>query len=103
MLWGMLAAERVAAALAGGRANDEIADYETAWRSSDIGPDLWKVRNAKPLWSRFGTFLGIALGGFDMWTNTLGFSLFGTLRHGKPDSARPRAAFRSGSRQSSSS
>jgi electron-transferring-flavoprotein dehydrogenase len=45
------------------------------------------VRNAKPLWSRFGTFLGIALGGFDMWTNTLGFSLFGTLRHGKPDSA----------------
>jgi len=22
-----------------------------------------------------------------MWTNTLGFSLFGTLRHGKPDSA----------------
>src|SRR3979409_1053739 len=87
MLWGMLAAERVAAALAGGRANDEIADYETAWRSSDIGPDLWKVRNAKPLWSRFGTFLGIALGGFDMWTNTLGFSLFGTLGHGKPDSA----------------
>ena len=26
------------------------------------------MRNAKPLWSRFGTFLGIALGGFDMWT-----------------------------------
>ena len=31
--------------------------------------------------------LGIALGGIDMWTNTLGFSLFGTLGHGKPDSA----------------
>ena len=27
------------------------------------------------------------LGGLDMWTNTLGFSLFGTLRHGKADSA----------------
>ena len=27
----------------------------------------------------FGTLLGIALGGLDMWTNTLGFSLFGTL------------------------
>src|SRR5207237_210764 len=39
----------------------------------------------KPLWSRFGTFLGVALGGFDMWTNTAGFSLFGTLGHGKPD------------------
>jgi electron-transferring-flavoprotein dehydrogenase len=85
MLSGMLAAEQVAAALAAGRANDELADYEAAWRSSAIGPDLWKVRNAKPLWSRFGTFAGIALGGFDMWTNTLGFSLFGTLGHGKPD------------------
>ena len=30
---------------------------------------------------------GIALGGLDMWTNTLGFSLFGTLGHGKPDFA----------------
>jgi electron-transferring-flavoprotein dehydrogenase len=87
MLSGMLAAEHVAAALAAGRANDELADYEAAWRSSAIGPDLWRVRNAKPLWSRFGTFLGIALGGIDMWTNTLGFSLFGTLGHGKPDSA----------------
>ena len=87
MLSGMLAAEHVAAALKAGRANDELADYEAAWRSSAIGPDLWKVRNAKPLWSRFGTLLGIALGGFDMWTNTLGFSLFGTLGHGKPDSA----------------
>ena len=87
MLSGMLAAEHVAAALAAGRANDELADYEAAWRSSAIGPDLWKVRNAKPLWSRFGTFLGIALGGIDMWTNTLGFSLFGTLGHGKPNSA----------------
>jgi electron-transferring-flavoprotein dehydrogenase len=87
MLSGMLAAEHVAAALKAGRANDELADYEAAWRSSAIGPDLWKVRNAKPLWSRFGTYLGIALGGFDMWTSTLGFSLFGTLGHGKPDSA----------------
>ena len=85
MLSGMLAAEHVAAALKAGRANDELADYVAAWRSSAIGADLWKVRNAKPLWSRFGTFLGIALGGFDMWTNTAGFSLFGTLGHGKPD------------------
>src|SRR5215510_14059071 len=85
MLSGMQAAENVAVALAAGRSNDELASYEAAWRSSEIGRDLWKVRNAKPLWSRFGTFAGIALGGFDMWTNTLGFSLFGTLGHGKPD------------------
>src|SRR5262245_28972284 len=85
MLSGQLAAEHVAAALAAGRANDELQDYVAAWRDSEIGRDLWKVRNAKPLWSRFGTVLGIALGGFDMWSNTLGFSLFGTLGHGKPD------------------
>jgi electron-transferring-flavoprotein dehydrogenase len=87
MLSGMLAAEHVAAALSEGRLNDELAGYEEAWRDSDIGRDLWKVRNAKPLWSKLGTFLGIAAGAFDMWTNTLGFSLLGTLRHGKPDSA----------------
>jgi electron-transferring-flavoprotein dehydrogenase len=87
MLSGMLAAEHIAAALAQGRGNDELASYEAAWRTSPVGHDLWRVRNAKPLWSKFGTFTGIALGGLDMWTNTLGFSLFGTLSHGKPDSA----------------
>jgi electron-transferring-flavoprotein dehydrogenase len=87
MLSGMLAAEAAAAALSGGRAHDELADYEASWRSSPIGKDLWRVRNAKPLWSKLGTLIGIALGGFDMWCNTLGFSLFGTLKHGKADYA----------------
>jgi electron-transferring-flavoprotein dehydrogenase len=87
MLSGMIAAEHVAQALSAGRSNDELAGYAQAWRKSEIGRDLWKVRNAKPLWSKFGTFAGIALGGLDMWTNTLGFSLFGTLGHGKPDYA----------------
>ncbi|HZS65168.1 MAG TPA: electron transfer flavoprotein-ubiquinone oxidoreductase [Xanthobacteraceae bacterium] len=87
MLSGMLAAEHVVQALAAGRRNDELASYEAAWRASDIGRDLWKVRNAKPLWSKCGTVVGMALAGFDMWTNTLGFSLFGTLGHGKPDHA----------------
>jgi electron-transferring-flavoprotein dehydrogenase len=84
---GMLAAEHVAAAVAAGRANDELTEYEQAWRTSEIGRDLWKVRNVKPLWSKFGTAFGVLLGGFDMWTNTLGFSLFGTLGHGQPDHA----------------
>jgi electron-transferring-flavoprotein dehydrogenase len=87
MLSGMLAAEHVAAALAQGRRNDELADYDAAWRASPIGRDLWRVRNAKPLLSKLGTAAGIALGGLDMWTNTLGFSLFGTLKHGKADFA----------------
>jgi len=86
ILSGMLAAEHVADALKAGRAHDEPAGYDAAWRSSEIGRDLYTVRNAKPLWSRFGTLIGIALGGFDMWTNTLmRLSLFGTLKHGKPD------------------
>ena len=87
MLSGVLAAEAVAAALSAGRGNDELADYDAAWRGSPIGKDLWRVRNAKPLWSKLGTLAGIALGGLDMWTNTLGFSVFGTLKHGKPDYA----------------
>jgi electron-transferring-flavoprotein dehydrogenase len=87
MLSGILAAEQVAAALSAGRAHDELASYDEAWRSSAIGHDLYRVRNAKPLWSKFGTLAGIALGGLDMWTNTFGFSLFGTQSHGKPDYA----------------
>jgi len=84
---GMLAAEHAAAALAAGRGNDTLADYEAGWRASAIGRDLWKVRNAKPLWSKLGTVAGVALGAFDMWTNTLGFSFLGTLKHGKADFA----------------
>jgi electron-transferring-flavoprotein dehydrogenase len=87
ILSGKIAAEAAAEALADGRSHDELTDYEEIWRSSVIGTDLWRVRNAKPLWSKFGTLLGIVLGGLDMWTNTLGFSLFGTLKHGKPDHA----------------
>jgi electron-transferring-flavoprotein dehydrogenase len=85
---GMLAAEHVAAALGANRANDEIVEYENAWRSSSVGKDLFLVRNVKPLWSKFGTVLGVALGGLDMWCNTLfGGSLFGTQSHAKPDRA----------------
>lgn len=85
---GMLAAKHVAAALTADRANDEIVEYENAWRSSAVGKDLFLVRNVKPLWSKFGTVLGVALGGFDMWCNTLfGGSLFGTQAHAKPDRA----------------
>lgn len=85
---GMLAAERIAEALAAGRSNDEVAEIEADWRTSAIGKDLKRVRNVKPLWSKFGTYVGIALGGFDMWMNTIfGGSLFGTMKHGKTDAA----------------
>jgi electron-transferring-flavoprotein dehydrogenase len=92
ILSGMLAAEHVAEALSEGRANDEIASYDDAWTEGEIGADLWKVRNAKPLWSKLGTILGIAVAGFDMWTNNFGFSLLGTLGHGRADAETLRPA-----------
>jgi electron-transferring-flavoprotein dehydrogenase len=83
---GMLCAEHLAAALKAGRANDELAAYEASWRSSAIGRDLKPVRNVKPLWSKFGMWLGVPLGGLDMWLNQLiGWSPFGTMKHGKAD------------------
>ncbi len=86
ILSGMQAADAAHAALAQGRAHDELADYENGWRASDIGRDLRLVRNVKPLWTRFGLALGVPLAGLDMWTNELfGASLFGTLGHGKSD------------------
>jgi len=86
VLSGILAAEEAFAALGADRQHDTLEGYEAGWRSSPIGRDLWRVRNVKPLWSKLGTFIGIGLGGLDMWTNSaLGFSLFGTLKHGKAD------------------
>jgi electron-transferring-flavoprotein dehydrogenase len=87
ILSGIIAAEQAAAAIAAGHAHDELISYEKGWRGSAIGEDLRKVRNVKPLWSKLGTIVGAALGGLDMWTNTLGFSIFGTVHHGKPDNA----------------
>ena len=86
VLSGVQAADHIVAAIHAGRSNDELTDYEAGWRFSAIGADLRKVRNVKPLWSKFGTYIGIGLGGLDMWTNELfGFSFFGTLSHGKAD------------------
>ncbi len=88
MLSGMLAAEKLAEAIAAGRSGDEVDGIENEWRAGDIGRDLKRVRNVKPLLSRFGAALGTMLGGLEMWTNELfGFSFFGTLSHGKPDYA----------------
>ena len=96
VLSGMLAAEQIAVAIAAGRANDEVAAIEETWRDGPIGRDLRSVRNVKPLWSRFGTIVGVGLGGLDMWLNQLlGFSPFGTLKHGKSDaqSLEPASGF----------
>jgi electron-transferring-flavoprotein dehydrogenase len=88
ILSGIAAADAAFVAIGEGRAHDRLEAYEEAVRSGDIARDLQPVRNVKPLWSRFGTFIGFALGGIDMWLNTfirggLGF----TLKHSKPDYA----------------
>ncbi len=88
MKTGMLAAEAAFAAVKAGRAGDTLADYDAAYAKSAVARDLWLVRNAKPLWSKLGTLLALPFIGLDLWTNQLlGFSLFGTLAHGKPDYA----------------
>ena len=88
MLSGKAAAEAAFAALQAGRRGDELTAYETEVRTGAIGQDLKKVRNVKPLWSRFGLIVSLIAGGFDMWTNSvLGLSIFGTLRHKKSDAA----------------
>ena len=85
MLSGKAAAEAAYAAIQAGRGGDELTEYETDVREGPIATDLKKVRNVKPLWSKYGLTASLALGGIDMWTNTLGFSLLGTLSHGKSD------------------
>ncbi len=87
MLSGKAAAEAAHEAIKAGRMGDELEVYEADVRTGAIGKDLRKVRNVKPMWSKWGLVPSLGLGGLDMWTNTLGFSLFGTMGHGKTDAA----------------
>jgi electron-transferring-flavoprotein dehydrogenase len=89
ILSGIAAAEATFAAIEAGRAHDRLDAYAESVRSGDIARDLKSVRNVKPLWSRLGTWLGVALGGVDMWLNTFipGKGLGFTLKHGKADYA----------------
>lgn len=83
---GIAAAEAAQKAIFAGRSGDQLDDYDRDLRTGPVGRDLSRVRNVAPLNARFGPLGGLALGGFDMWWQTLfGFSLFGTLKHGKND------------------
>ncbi len=88
MLSGIHAAEAAHDAIKAGRSGDVLAAYDLAIHEGEIGKDLKRVRNVKPLWSRYGLVASLGIGGFDMWTNNLfGLSLLGTLSHGKTDAA----------------
>ena len=82
MISGMLAADAVVDALDENNILHTLDRYETRFRASPVFQDLYKVRNVKPLWKRYGTLAGVALGGMDMWSHTLfGDSPFGTLQN----------------------
>jgi electron-transferring-flavoprotein dehydrogenase len=89
ILSGIHAADAAFAAVTAGRAHDLLDAYPLAVRDGPIARDLRKVRNAKPLLSKFGTIAGTALSGADMWANTLlpGVGLGYTLKHRKADHA----------------
>jgi electron-transferring-flavoprotein dehydrogenase len=87
MKTGMLAGEAAFEAVTEGRQGDELKAYAEAFKTSWVAKELKAVRNAKPLWTKFGTMLGIPLTGLDLWVNTLfgRFSFFGTMKHTKTD------------------
>jgi electron-transferring-flavoprotein dehydrogenase len=89
MKTGMMAAEAAFAAVAAGRAGDTLSEYQAAYDASWVKQELYVVRNAKPLWSRFGTWLGSAMIMVELHISSLtgGWSIFGTLKHGKTDAA----------------
>jgi electron-transferring-flavoprotein dehydrogenase len=91
---GMLGAEAAYAAVAAGRARDELATLGDDFRKSWVYEDLYKVRNVKPGLG-WGLWAGMLHGGVHMWLNDLGLGALvpWTLRHDRPDhqSLRPAA------------
>ena len=84
-------------ACATGRAGDELVGYENGWRASEIGRDLKKVRNVKPLWSKLGTHRSASRSAASTCGPTRSASRCSArCRHGKPDSAtlEPAAKFK---------
>ena len=90
---GIEAAEAAHEAIKAGRAGDTLDAYDTALRTGPVGKDLKIVRNVAPLNGKLGPLGGLAIGGFDMWFQTIfRFSLLGTLKHGKTDAAATETA-----------
>ena len=92
MLSGIAAAEAAHDAIKADRSGDLLQGYDDAVRKGEIGNDLKKVRNVKPLWSKYGLLASLGIGGMDMWMNTFGIGVLGTLSHGKSDADATEAA-----------
>ena len=89
---GMLAAESIAAAIAAGREQDSLAEYDAAVRDSWIAHELKLVQNAEPLTAKFnGDLFGSALADVDMWLRYLKLPIFPVMKHHTDASATQRA------------
>jgi electron-transferring-flavoprotein dehydrogenase len=85
MLSGIAAAEAANDAIKAKREGDVLVEYEKSVREGAIGKDLGRVKNVKPLWSKYGLMASLAVGGADMWLRNLtGWSPL-NLSHGKSD------------------
>ncbi|MDI1361384.1 electron transfer flavoprotein-ubiquinone oxidoreductase [Methylotenera sp.] len=86
---GMLAAEAVFEALNNPVDNHSatplLLNYTKALQDSWVWQDLNAVRNVKPLLSKFGSWVGMLLGGFEMWLAAFKLHLPWTLQHDKAD------------------
>jgi len=88
---GMLAAEAIVAAIAAGRQQDELTEYDSAVRESWIAKELKLVQNAQPLVAKFGGALGTALAGADMWARVLKVNPIQGMKHHRDSDATMRA------------
>ena len=72
-----------------GRANDEVSGLRRGLaRLRASAATSTGCATSSRCGRGFGTWAGVSLGGLDMWlSELLGWSLFGTMRHGKPDHA----------------
>ena len=86
---GMLAAEAVFEVLSnpleGQSAPPLLHNYTQALQASWVWQDLYAVRNVKPLLSKFGSWIGMLLGGMEMWLAAFKLYLPWTLKHDKAD------------------
>jgi electron-transferring-flavoprotein dehydrogenase len=82
---GMIAAEVVAAALAGERSGEELTEYATAYENSWAWQELHTQRNFGPAQHKWGNILGSAFAFIDI--NIFNGKLPFTLRDPKPDYA----------------
>jgi electron-transferring-flavoprotein dehydrogenase len=78
---GMLAADAAVAAIAAGRAHDELSEYQSGYEASWIYTELRKVRNVLPLVEKYGNTVGTLLSGINMWLEHFGIKMPYTMKH----------------------